>query len=83
MVLHQDARRKWAFLILDERINVTLDILAKHALVAGVMEQKFISSRFPFKKVRVLLKGDKVTGLLQKAIDNYWGGGAAHNWLAF
>ena len=70
---HQDNRKKWSNLTLDERINVIVDRLAKQALIAGAVTQEFINSLFLFEQVRVTLDGRKVTGSPCWAFDQYWG----------
>ena len=70
---HQDRHKRWAQLTLEEKINVIVDVLAKCALIAGIVERDFISSCFPFEHVRVKLGNRKVTGSPRKAIEDYWG----------
>ena len=62
VVAHQDDIKKWKDLSLNERLNVIVDSLAKVALIAGVVEQEFISGKFPFNHLWVELDGMKVTG---------------------
>ena len=50
-----------------------VDGLAKNALIAGVGEQEFISSKFPFERLLVELDGVKVTGAPRMAFERHWG----------
>ena len=48
---NQDKVKDWAQLSLKEHLNVMVDGMAKKVLVASMVEQEFILSKFPFKKM--------------------------------
>ena len=77
---HQDDSRKWADLSLVEQINVTVDRLAKVALLAGVETEEFIDNDFPFESLRLIVDGTKATGSLQAAVVEDVGRRRARNW---
>ena len=52
-------------------MNVIVEKLAKQSLVAAVTEDKYINIIFPFKKVRVSIKGKKVAGNVINTMSDY------------
>ena len=78
---HQDDIKNWEDLSLNECLNVIMDNLAKRALIADVVEQEFISSKFPFKGLSVELDGVKVTGSPLTAFEQHWGEKTTRNLL--
>ena len=52
----------WAQLLLEECLNVIMDGMAKKVLIASLVEQEIILSKFPFEKMQVETNGIKVTG---------------------
>jgi hypothetical protein len=69
---HQDDNKAWEELTLREQMNVTVDKLAKVGLIAGVTDDDYISSDFPFEQLRVSIDGKKVTGSLRSAFNQHW-----------
>ena len=41
---HQDDRKRWSQLSIEDKINVRVDTLAKKSLITGVVEQECIES---------------------------------------
>ena len=58
---------------MNECVNVIVNSLAKGRLIAGVVEQEFIPSKFLFECLLVELDGVKVTGSPWTAFEQHWG----------
>ncbi len=54
-------------------MNVLVDLLAKQALVASIVERDFIRGHIPFELLRVTIQGKRLTGSPRKAFEDYWG----------
>ena len=76
---HQDDVKQWSDLTLRERLNVIVDKLAKRVLLMCVGTQDFISSKFPFERLRITLHGAKVTGSPRPALERHWGTNVARD----
>ena len=51
--------------------------MEKKVLIAAAVDQEFISSTFPFEKMRVETNGTKVNGSPRAALERHWGYTAA------
>ena len=54
-----------------EKLNTTVDYMAKDALLDGITSRSFISNLFPFETVRVFAGHNKLTGPLRPFISNH------------
>ena len=77
MKAHYDDVKNWSQLSLDEHLNAIVDGMAKKVLITAVVEHESISSKFPFKKMRVEMNDTKVTGSPRAALEHHWGYTAA------
>ena len=55
-----------------ERINITVDKLAKLGLIEGITEGDSAENYYPFEQIRVSIKNEKVTGKLKSAFNQHW-----------
>ena len=69
---HQDEEKSCTSLTLREKVNVTVDELAKLGLISGMTDGDMINSEYPFEQIRVSTGGHKVTGSLKKASNSHW-----------
>ena len=72
VAVHQDDIKSWARLSLIGQVSVIINRLVK-TLITGVVEQEFISSKFPFGCLQVEVDGTKLTGSPRAASEKYWG----------
>ena len=77
---HQDDHKRRSELTLVEKINVVVDRLAKLALLAGVEDEQYIDSDFPFEPLRLVIDGKKATGSAYSAISEDVGRRQARAW---
>jgi hypothetical protein len=62
---HTDSKYKRRRVVTEmEKENQEVDLDAKAALVDGILERQFISSRFPFETIRIYAGIKKLTGPL-------------------
>ncbi len=57
MASHQDTLKHWSQLSLTEKMNVLVDLLAKQALVASIVERGFIRGHFTFELIHITMQG--------------------------
>ena len=69
---HEDGNKSWDELSLREKMNVTVNKLAKLGIIAGAREGDLIDNTFPFERVRITIDGHKVGGDIKKAVNEHW-----------
>lgn len=70
---HQDNTTAWSSLTLLQKLNVVADRLAKEALWMAYVSRQFISSKFLFESLRIIIDGVKVTASIKSALYKSWG----------
>ena len=65
---HMDTKLNWNMLSLPERLNVVVDEMADKALLASMVNKRFVNPIYPFEEIVLLRKGDKSTGSDKLAI---------------
>ena len=70
---HLDKVLRWDQLTYIQKLNVECDSLGKEALLNGIVDQKFISSRFPFEDIVLTCGGKKAMGSHTTPIYKWWG----------
>lgn len=70
---HQDDKMSWSALSLEQQLNTIADKIAKDCLLQSLRKSTFISSIFPFESLRVLVRGNKCTSSIKRALYKSWG----------
>jgi hypothetical protein len=78
---HANDVKLWKECSLKERINIKVDSLAKKALWYAHASEKYFDTRFPKEDFTIYTNGEKVTGQIRPALEEYWGRATARTFL--
>ena len=70
---HLDNLLRWDQLTLPQKLNVRMDNLAKRALLAALVNEKFINGEIPFENVSLFCGGKRASSSTTKSMYSWWG----------
>ena len=68
---HMDDILNWDKLTLPERLNIVVDKIAEEALLAAMINKRFVKPFYPFEDIVLIKKGEKSTGSPTKDISRW------------